>query len=359
MKGLTLATFCFLVVAVSECKANNDVTKHKCAPFKPDSEKCNLILNLSDLQRDCGQVCNTTVKPVKAGKYYDVIRKDFDCLNLFESPTIDKRENETPAEIRKPVSFTDLPKRIKDLYSYQGRVQVRDMYMNDANAAASPPVWSIEKINSYRAAVRRGRPMSGYGTEAALDVERHLREHMEDVVADGHILVIGSQIPWVEAILLELGVRKITTVDYTPIINEHPQIETLTPEELSDQYLNQSGREYDGIVTYSSVEHSGLGRYGDDLNPWGDLIAMAKAYCLTRPGGKLLIGVPSGYDAVYFNMHRLYGPIQYSHLFTNWNVVYTEAKMFKDGIRTKEKDLPCTPGIFCYQPIHILEKESV
>ena len=27
-----------------------------------------------------------------------------------------------------------------------------------------------------------------------------------------------------------------------------------------------------------------LYRYGDQLNPWGDLIAMARAWCLLKPG---------------------------------------------------------------------------
>ena len=30
------------------------------------------------------------------------------------------------------------------------------------------------------------------------------------------------------------------------------------------------------------------------LNPWGDLIVMARAWCLVKPGGKALVGVPSG-----------------------------------------------------------------
>jgi hypothetical protein len=42
------------------------------------------------------------------------------------------------------------------------------------------------------------------------------------------------------------------------------------------------------IVTFSSVEHSGLGRYGDALNPWGDIIAIARAWCVTKQGGALL-----------------------------------------------------------------------
>jgi len=48
---------------------------------------------------------------------------------------------------------------------------------------------------------------------------------------------------------------------------------------------------------------------------------------------------------------------KYSHLFANWEVVYTEAKMFKDGPNTKAKDKPCLTS-FCYEPIHILEKSG-
>ena len=62
--------------------------------------------------------------------------------------------------------------------------------------------------------------------------------------------------------------------------------------------LGPEGRQFDAVVTYSSLEHGGLGRYGDQLNPWADLIAMAKAWCLTKTGGRLLIGVPTGPDTV-------------------------------------------------------------
>ena len=36
-----------------------------------------------------------------------------------------------------------------------------------------------------------------------------------------------------------------------------------------------------------------LSRYGDNLNPWGDLIAMARAWCVLKPGTKALIGKES------------------------------------------------------------------
>ncbi len=120
-------------------------------------------------------------------------------------------------------------------------------------------------------------------------------------------------------------------------------------------FFQKGGLSFDAVVTYSSLEHSGLGRYGDSLNPWGDLMTMARAWCVTKPKGRALVAVPTGFDAIYFNAHRLYGPRQFAHLFANWEVVHTDAKMFKDGPNTKAKDKPCLPS-YCYEPIHILEK---
>jgi hypothetical protein len=33
-------------------------------------------------------------------------------------------------------------------------------------------------------------------------------------------------------------------------------------------------------------------RYGDPFNPWGDLMSIARAWCITKPGGSLIIGIP-------------------------------------------------------------------
>ena len=96
--------------------------------------------------------------------------------------------------------------------------------------------------------------------------------------------MIGSTLPWVEAILLYLGVGKITTLEYADQNNEHPKINLVTPEALRKSVLEGNIPQFDAMVTFSSIEHSGLGRYGDSLNPWGDLIAMAQSWCLLKPG---------------------------------------------------------------------------
>ena len=53
----------------------------------------------------------------------------------------------------------------------------------------------------------------------------------------------------------------MTTIDYVPITTTHPQLSTLHPATLSEKFLNGSQEKFDAMVTYSSLEHSGLGRY--------------------------------------------------------------------------------------------------
>ena len=107
----------------------------------------------------------------------------------------------------------------------------------------------------------------------------------------GHVLVIGSENPWIEACILHAGARHVTTLEYGHIISEHKKVSTLTPAGARQAFANGTLPLFDSIVTYSSVEHSGLGRYGDQLNPWGDLQAVARAWCVCKPGGHLLLGV--------------------------------------------------------------------
>jgi hypothetical protein len=73
----------------------------------------------------------------------------------------------------------------------------------------------------------------------------------------------------------------------------------MTPLQFRKSYLSDTLGTFDAIVTFSSVEHSGLGRYGDALNPWGDIIAIARAWCVTKQGGSLTIGVMYDYNNDY------------------------------------------------------------
>jgi SAM-dependent methyltransferase len=58
------------------------------------------------------------------------------------------------------------------------------------------------------------------------------------------------------------------------------------------------------------IEHIGLGRYGDPLDPDGDLKAMAELQRVLAPGGSLLFVVPIGQPVIRFNAHRIYSYAQ-------------------------------------------------
>jgi hypothetical protein len=68
-------------------------------------------------------------------------------------------------------------------------------------------------------------------------------------------------------------------------------------------------KHFDLVINCSSVEHVGLaGRYGtNENNANGDLLAMGRLRDLMKPGGKMLLTVPAGRDAVYSPWHRVYG----------------------------------------------------
>lgn len=67
--------------------------------------------------------------------------------------------------------------------------------------------------------------------------------------------------------------------------------------------------ENDSIVSLScmhTVEHVGLGRYGDELDAEGDLKAIEELKRVLKPGGDLLLVVPVGKPKTEFNAHRIY-----------------------------------------------------
>ncbi|MGH9942028.1 MAG: DUF268 domain-containing protein [Pyrinomonadaceae bacterium] len=69
------------------------------------------------------------------------------------------------------------------------------------------------------------------------------------------------------------------------------------------------------------VEHVGLGRYGDPLDPEGDLKAMAELRRVVAPGGTLLFAVPVGRPKLMFNAHRIYSYAQVMERFTELELV--------------------------------------
>lgn len=62
----------------------------------------------------------------------------------------------------------------------------------------------------------------------------------------------------------------------------------------------------DCISCMHVIEHVGLGRYGDPVDPNADYIAIKELIRVTKPGGHIIYVTPVGKSAVKFNAHRIY-----------------------------------------------------
>ena len=98
-----------------------------------------------------------------------------------------------------------------------------------------------------------------YGTPVIMRMKKLIQKWMP--MKNSHVLVVGSKLPWIEVLLLSLHVEKITTLDYNPFNSDHPRINTVSPMEMSTLVSNQREPMFDGMISFSSLEHSGLGRY--------------------------------------------------------------------------------------------------
>lgn len=65
----------------------------------------------------------------------------------------------------------------------------------------------------------------------------------------------------------------------------------------------------DSISCLHAIEHFGLGRYGDTIDPNGHLAGIRNIIDMLKPGGVLYISFPIGKkNKIYFNAHRVFSP---------------------------------------------------
>lgn len=69
-----------------------------------------------------------------------------------------------------------------------------------------------------------------------------------------------------------------------------------------------------------TIEHIGLGRYGDNIDPDGDIKAINELKRVTAKNGNLLFVVPIGKPKVVFNAHRIYSYSQILDYFNSFEL---------------------------------------
>ena len=119
--------------------------------------------------------------------------------------------------------------------------------------------WTTEGMEWHRQLLAEDKLKGSYGFSAVRRIQRLSQQYI--IPKNKHILVIGSTRPWIESILLSQGAKHITTLEYNPYPTNHPKLTTMSPVEFSQLVISNKAPVFDAMVTFSSLEHSGLGRY--------------------------------------------------------------------------------------------------
>lgn len=81
----------------------------------------------------------------------------------------------------------------------------------------------------------------------------------------------------------------------------------------------------ESISCMHTIEHIGLGRYGDRIDPDGDIKAINELKRVLKKGGNLVFVTPVGKPKIEFNAHRIYS--------------YNQILNYFDGLELKEFSL--------------------
>ncbi len=143
---------------------------------------------------------------------------------------------------------------------------------------------------------------SGSHPENHRNFEQAFAAEVISRVVPKNILDIGSNRFFITGLL---SAYKVTTVDIRPR-NRNTCNETLLVEDAKE--LSLPSNSFDLVLSLCSIEHFGLGRYGDALDLDADTLAVKEMIRVLKPGGWLVFStnIHRAETVIQFNAHRIY-----------------------------------------------------
>lgn len=114
---------------------------------------------------------------------------------------------------------------------------------------------------------------------------------------------IGSRVDGFIAHLLAAGI-KVNIIDIRPFPSRVEDLYTFVDD--ATMLKNIENESLESLSALCSLEHFGLGRYGDEIDPEACFKCLEQIQNKLKEGGKLYISVPIGKERVEFNAHRVF-----------------------------------------------------
>lgn len=132
-------------------------------------------------------------------------------------------------------------------------------------------------------------------------------------------------------------------VDYRPLKASLPGLGSVAGDILSLPFADNS---LASLSCLHVIEHIGLGRYGDPIDPQGSVKAALELQRIVRPGGKLFISLPVGRERICFNAHRVHAPDSVMNMFPQLRLA--EFSYVDDAGQLRERQQPCSASDLRY-----------
>ena len=98
----------------------------------------------------------------------------------------------------------------------------------------------------------------------------------------------------------------------------------------------------DSISALHSIEHFGLGRYGDSIDINGHIKALDNIYHILKTGGKFYFSTPIGNQRIEYNAHRVFSLNYLINIFSDKYKIISFSYVNDNGLLIQDADLNIT-----------------
>jgi len=190
-----------------------------------------------------------------------------------------------------------------------GKSLLYHSYQNDIHKRNVPLTITSDDIRKGINAANDHR--KGYNADADENLFALLNDDVD--ISRNIVVIYGCTTPWYAIIALAKGAKGVVIISQQEIICEDARIVCAKPDEVKEGFA-------DYVISICEIQADGLGRYGEDADPLGDVKAMGVCRKVLKENGKMFLSLPCGRDMVVWNKRRIYGKRRLRVMMEDWTL---------------------------------------
>ena len=124
--------------------------------------------------------------------------------------------------------------------------------------------------------------------------------------------------------------REVEIFDIRPITQKIPNVIFKKADLASKVIINdhEKNNYCDSLSCLHALEHFGLGRYGDKIDPKSYILGIENMAKFLKPNGKFYLSTPIGEERVEFNANWIFNPKKIIQIALNNNLILSKLSIF-------------------------------